>query len=173
MIKCNLAVLLAERNLKISEVSKKTGISRTTLTALTQNQSKGIQFDTFDTICNFLKVTPNELFIQELLEYNFVVKETLNSDDESIDLVIDAHVKYKTELIRETFKCVISLFSESKSDNIDRIGIHPHYTDDLFRLIISIPIPFKISMEQELIDCIMDEIKFRYYIDNGIEASIY
>ncbi|WP_376711857.1 helix-turn-helix domain-containing protein, partial [Bacillus paralicheniformis] len=32
MIKCNLAVLLAERNLKNSELSKRTRLNRTTLT---------------------------------------------------------------------------------------------------------------------------------------------
>ena len=46
MIACNLSVLLAERNLKISQVSKATGISRTTLTSLALNNAKGIQFDT-------------------------------------------------------------------------------------------------------------------------------
>lgn len=41
MILTNLKVLLAERNLSISKVSNDTGISRTTLTALSSNNCKG------------------------------------------------------------------------------------------------------------------------------------
>lgn len=62
MIRCNLAVLLAERNLKISKVSADTGISRTTLTALSNNYSQGIQFDTANKLCVYLKVTLSDLF---------------------------------------------------------------------------------------------------------------
>ena len=61
MIRSNLAVLLAETNLKIARVSHDTGISRTTLTALSQNYCKGIQFDTLNTLCSYLNVTPSEL----------------------------------------------------------------------------------------------------------------
>ena len=61
MIRCNLAVLLAERNLKISKVSTDTGISRTTLTSLANNYSQGIQFDTLNTLCLYLRVTPEQL----------------------------------------------------------------------------------------------------------------
>ena len=42
MIHCNLATLLAQRNLKISKVYQDTGISRTTLTALAYNHAQGI-----------------------------------------------------------------------------------------------------------------------------------
>ena len=48
MIVSNLPVLLAERGLKIAEVSRDTKLSRTTLTALSSrnHMAKGIQFDT-------------------------------------------------------------------------------------------------------------------------------
>lgn len=61
MIRCNLAVLLAERSLKITKVAAETGISRTTLTALSTNRSQGIQFDTLNTLCNYFNVAPNSL----------------------------------------------------------------------------------------------------------------
>jgi DNA-binding Xre family transcriptional regulator len=61
LIRCNLAVLLAEQNLKITKVSKDTGISRTTLTALSNNYSQGIQFDTLNTLCMYLKVSPEQM----------------------------------------------------------------------------------------------------------------
>lgn len=61
MISTNLKILLAERNLTISKVCEDTGISRTTLTALCSNKSKGIQFDTLDTLCNYLNVFPENI----------------------------------------------------------------------------------------------------------------
>lgn len=61
MMRCNLAILLAERNLKITKVFNDTGISRTTLTSLYYNHAKGIQFDTYNTLCNYLKTTPDQL----------------------------------------------------------------------------------------------------------------
>ena len=59
----NLSVLLAERRLTISKAAQDTGISRTTLTALTSRSARGIQFDTLNRLCQYLKVTPDALFI--------------------------------------------------------------------------------------------------------------
>ena len=63
MIRCNLAVLLAERQLRISRIAKDTGISRTTLTMLYGNASQGIQFETLDTLCRYLKVEPKDILL--------------------------------------------------------------------------------------------------------------
>lgn len=62
MIKNRLAVLLAERNLKITQVAKDTGISRNTITSTAQNDSKMIQLQTIDVLCNYLGITPAEFF---------------------------------------------------------------------------------------------------------------
>jgi putative transcriptional regulator len=62
MVKCKLAVLLAERLIKISKVSKDTGISRTTLTALYYSTSKGVNFETISILCGYLNVSIGDLF---------------------------------------------------------------------------------------------------------------
>lgn len=62
MIRCNLAVLLAERGIKISGVSADTGLSRTTLTALCKNTFKGVQVTTLVTLCAYLNVSVGDLF---------------------------------------------------------------------------------------------------------------
>ena len=71
MIKSNLAVLMAERGLKIADVYNDTGISKTTLMALSENKGKGIQFETIDKLCNYLNVSPQDFFIYSpfLIEY--------------------------------------------------------------------------------------------------------
>lgn len=62
MIRNNLSLLLTEKQLRITKVSKATGLSRTTLTALAQNTNKMVQMDTVNILCNYLEVSVAEFF---------------------------------------------------------------------------------------------------------------
>lgn len=79
MIICNLAVLLAQRQLKITRVSNDTGISRTTLTALNQNESKGVQFETISTLCQYLKIKPSDFF--QYLPFDIACNTVITKND--------------------------------------------------------------------------------------------
>lgn len=59
-----LRELLAERNLKVTQVQQDTGLSRPTLNAIKYGRSKGIQLETIDVLCNYFKITPGELFAE-------------------------------------------------------------------------------------------------------------
>ncbi|EOO30758.1 hypothetical protein IIU_05075 [Bacillus cereus VD133] len=61
MITCNLKKVLVEKNLRITKVSKDTGISRATLTALANYKNEGIRFDTLNKLLNYLQVDVEEL----------------------------------------------------------------------------------------------------------------
>ena len=54
--------LMAERSLKITQVSKDTGLSRPTLNNIKFNRIKAIQMNTIDILCNYFRITPGELF---------------------------------------------------------------------------------------------------------------
>lgn len=54
--------LMAERNLKITQLSKDTGLSRPTLNNIKFNRNKAIQMETIDILCNYFRITPGELF---------------------------------------------------------------------------------------------------------------
>lgn len=54
MIDNNLAVMLAQRLEKISDVSKATGISRTTLTSIYYKKCKSISNETLEKLCSYL-----------------------------------------------------------------------------------------------------------------------
>lgn len=60
--KIKLWELMAERNLKVTKVMEDTGLSRPTLNSLKYGKSKGIQLETINILCNYLRVTPGELF---------------------------------------------------------------------------------------------------------------
>ena len=79
MIRNNFNILMAERQLKITRVANDTHLSRTTLTALSQEQSKGVQLDTLNTLCNYFNITPCEFF--DYIPFEFSVN-VVNSEDE-------------------------------------------------------------------------------------------
>lgn len=69
MIKNNFNELMAQKKLKITRVFNDTGISRPTLTSLSRNEGKGIQYDTLNTLCNYFNITPCEFF--DYIPYEF------------------------------------------------------------------------------------------------------
>ena len=88
MISCNLAVLLAERGLKISTVAKDTGISRTTLTSLANNNSQGLQFETLDKLLIYLDAQPNQFFIFQ----PFSIRCTMEKPYVAVEITRDLQV---------------------------------------------------------------------------------
>lgn len=118
MIKNNFNTLMAERQLKITRVSNDTGISRTTLTSLSQEMSKGVQLDTLNTLCKYFNITPCEFFdyLPFDLEYNIEqdIEEELvpNSEDgieytTSCDYILFINMKGKNQ--NKTFEIKIDV----------------------------------------------------------------
>ena len=79
MIIFRLKEVLAEKGYSITSFSQKSGISRPTLSALVNNENKGIQFDTLDTICKTLCIPINKLITH--IPFSFDA-ELLNFDEE-------------------------------------------------------------------------------------------
>ena len=61
MIVCNLPVLLAERRMKVADVARQTGMSKTTLHKLYNGQSTRIDFETIEKLCLLLNVEVGDL----------------------------------------------------------------------------------------------------------------
>ena len=61
MIRNELAILMAKKKIKITEISKRTGISRTTLTSLYYERARGISFETIEELCKFFKCDIKDL----------------------------------------------------------------------------------------------------------------
>lgn len=69
-MKNNLSKVLGERLLKVSDVFKATGISKTTLTDIYYQRAKNIQLETLMKICDYLQIS-----LSELIEYDPKRKE--------------------------------------------------------------------------------------------------
>ena len=58
----HLPTLLAERRLKVADAVRATGVSKTTLHKIYNDQSSRIDFDTIDKLCEYLGVGVGDLF---------------------------------------------------------------------------------------------------------------
>lgn len=56
MIKLHLSRLMGERRLKIADVARETGISRSALTRIYYEQIERLDLDTLETLCRYLQV---------------------------------------------------------------------------------------------------------------------
>lgn len=62
MIKNNLPVIMAKNRIRISELSRMTGISANAISNLYNEKTTMISFDTIEKICKALDCTVGELF---------------------------------------------------------------------------------------------------------------
>ena len=62
MIKNRLSIILGEQRIRVSELSRLTGISQNALNKIYHNKTKGIDFETLDKICLALQKNTNEIF---------------------------------------------------------------------------------------------------------------
>ena len=65
MIKLNLPVLFAQRGLRVADAERESGVNRTTLYRLYNNESSRIDFETLEKLCLFLDCEPKDIFIFE------------------------------------------------------------------------------------------------------------
>ena len=65
MIECKLSTLMGAQRKKISDVSRATGISRTTLIELYYDRSKAVSFRVVELLCRSLNCTVGDLFVIE------------------------------------------------------------------------------------------------------------
>ena len=65
MIKLNLPVLFAQRGLRVADAERDSGVNRTTLYRLFNNESSRIDFETLDKLCIYLDCEPKDVFIFE------------------------------------------------------------------------------------------------------------
>ena len=62
MLKNNLSDIMGAKRIKIYELEKISGISRSTITRLYYNQTNTVSFNTIENICKALNCTPGDLF---------------------------------------------------------------------------------------------------------------
>lgn len=135
MIRCNLSILLAERGLTISQVSEDTGISRTTLTALAKNRNSGIQLETINTLCLYLKIEPSQLIA--FLPFDIIFDGTSKNKDSFS--VLAKHIKNG---IVTPFKINLEFIENNINKKVQVLLTMPQIPDSIAEDIKNMPQPF-------------------------------
>ncbi len=65
MIKCRLSILMGERKLRVADVARETGLSRSTVTSLYKETAERVDLNSIDALCEFLDCEVGELFVRE------------------------------------------------------------------------------------------------------------
>lgn len=87
MIINNLAVLMKERNIKNVTLSARTGISKNSISQLSNNNNSMILLETINKLCQELNVTPDEFF--EYSPYDVSFKYMPPEDEEAYAYFIE------------------------------------------------------------------------------------
>lgn len=181
MLQCNLSVLLAERNLKITKVCNDTGISRTTLTYLVNNYSKGIQYDTLNTLCTYLHVSPGELFLFVPIDINILDIHYIPGTDFRMGLEIIQKNVTKMCTLKGEVRLSYVTKAESFNDDYKDVSHIPYgfelrifspndiFVTDAFK---ALPIQFFNNIEKTIADAVWDILEKKYPLNKLHEPFI-
>lgn len=117
MILSRLKVLMAERDLKVSQVANDTGLSRTTLTALSNNTLKGIRLDTINTLCQYLDISTNDFFDYLPFDFDVIGDYKRNFYFEGTERGLDVVEKINSRTLGESEKRFSLIGRINKSDD--------------------------------------------------------
>lgn len=167
MIECRLRVILAEKNLKISKVAADTGISRTTLHALSGNYGQGVQYDTLNKLCEYLRITPGDLY-----EYH-PVSWKIENNCVYIEILV-AHEKTDVILTMQ--------YTEQYSDSQPEVVNYLHVSlsffsvtdDDKYRdinALYQIPPSLFFYIEEDIVETIKQTDGYSHLHSKAIEIS--
>ena len=190
MILCNLLSLLAEKRINISKASRDTGISRTTLTSLCTNTCQGVQLDTVNTLCKYLDVGIEQLFL--LSKYDFQIRlnvpllEYQNFPQNSqgyfeiiidyfgkkTDCTINCDMYFHYEKSRITWlEASLEFYDEDSYSNDDPVKADVAEENRILRKVLSdLQSPFKNWLRNTIVDKIYYEYD-EFFVD-GYEISI-
>lgn len=89
MLANRLSVLMAERQLSIKQVVQDTGLSRNTISNITNNPESNISTETLDKLCIYFEVDPSEFFVFS----PYSIELGLNSNDKIMLMSVTYHRK--------------------------------------------------------------------------------
>lgn len=127
MIINRLKMIMAERNYSIQDIKDNTKLSRTTISNLVNDYSAGIQFDTLDELCTFLKVNTNELF--DFIDYKIDIKSsslnniTINDNIVTFNMNLDVTISVDHEIYYFNTDYLNIEFEISPLKELERVSI--------------------------------------------------
>lgn len=172
MIKFNLAVLLAERGLKMSDIIKDTGIAKTTIRSLFYNTSQGIQLNTLETLCDYLQVEPGDIIAYHPIKFE-LDRYDYNDGFVYFDLTLTPK---KNRTIKGEVDAEYYTTKHEPVDEYDEVQhtveIIFYYSPNIYEEIKKIPTLFSKSIEDDLVEEVLDVLDLNNVTDLYISSDI-
>lgn len=100
MIRFKLGELLAIKGITATEIFKSTGIAKSTISAIVNNNSEMIRLSTLNELCKYLEITPNELIEYSPIDWNFDLSfDDLNHGNVGLTIKITFFDKYQSRTL--------------------------------------------------------------------------
>lgn len=159
-----LSKLLDEHNLSVLKLSKSINISRPTLTALINNTSKGIQFDTLDKLCRFFNVPINKILLLFDVTDCSVSVPDLTSDV----LPVDKHVYSAIIKISDYELSALCTISSNGNDITVEVEPRTRFISEDTEYLLNVL--NTVGIKQQLIEHLENE--FYKYIENSFDKVL-
>lgn len=145
MIKNNLAKIMIDRNIKATTISNETGIARSTISRLSNNNSEKIDLSILNTLCTVLKITPDVFFEYHPIDYSFTfeIGEMITDEDDArrnfpLDYEVFGFInytKYHEKWFSVEYSGTLELIhgvNRVKGNTVDgiHVAIKPHKEED-------------------------------------------
>lgn len=109
MIRFSLKETMARQKVSIQDLSDNTGLSRTTISNISNNLAQGIQLDTLDKILKYLGVTVTEI-IEFQNDYIFRVDVTsINYNKKLFQLSLTLRIILLRKMFRFRFSLILNI----------------------------------------------------------------
>ena len=115
MLRNNLAKLMIDRGITATQLFNDTGIARSTISKISNNNTDKISLSTIDKICNYLHVTPADFF--DFIPFEFDVKVLFEKFDsyEELEEYFKKFFDYKSET---TFEVILNVHAHNQRQSI-------------------------------------------------------
>lgn len=186
MLRNTLSLILVERQLRITRVSNDTGISRTTLTALSQNSNKMIQMETINTLCNYLKLSPSDLFEYVPFDFSYsagIDKEFPQTDNSYSEYELSGFINIKDRngkknTISFAGNCLFAPFAGHTGNPLVSVEMKPRESKEeavLKQYVNKLSVSFLTDVKQQFSSVILkaatDHLNIKETVDPDIKIT--
>lgn len=128
MLANRLSVLMAERQLSIKQVVQDTGLSRNTISNITNNPESNVSTETIDKLCIYFEIDPSDFFVYSPYSITLGFKNKLmlmsvmyHKKEQLYDLspyILNNDYDYETDARLKTFDLYIFLEADTETSKV-------------------------------------------------------
>ena len=115
MLRNNLAKLMIDRGVTATQLFNDTGIARSTISKISNNNTDKISMSTIDKICNYLRITPADFF--DFIPFEIDIKILFENFD-SYDELEEYYKRLYNQKSETNFEVILNVFKYGQKQTI-------------------------------------------------------